>query len=87
MLNFVLMRSAFCVCGGVGCTSRIHHRKGLGRRRGGTNHNTPYLPPPPHAALSLIFPWDYCNTQEKLKAMVMKNGVNKVRVLWAVLKW
>ena len=46
-----------------------------------------YPPPLPPAALSLIFPWDYCNTQEKLKAMVMKNGVNKVRVLWAVSKW
>ena len=51
-------------------------REGLERRRGGTWQTIIHLiypPPPPLHCVVVNFPWDYCNIQEKLKAMVMKS--------------
>ena len=65
-------------------------REGLERRCGGTWQTMIHLtPPPPPPRIVVNFPWDYCNTQEKLKAMVLKNvggggGVKEGRVLWAM---
>ena len=55
------------------------YREGLGGRRGGTWQTMIHLiyPPPPPIpprcpCVVVNFPWDDCNTREKLEAMIMK---------------
>ena len=49
----------------------------------------PPHPPPPKFCITIVFDfsWDNCNTQEKLKTMVMQNLGGKQGASWSVWKW